>query len=47
MVSFFVMLPSLLLSGFMFPIENMPRVIQLITYLIPLRYYMGIVRGRS
>jgi ABC-2 type transport system permease protein len=45
MVSFFVMLPSIVLSGFMFPIENMPRVIQAITYLIPLRYYMTIVRG--
>ncbi len=45
MVSFFLMLPSIVLSGFMFPIENMPRVIQLITYLIPLRYYMAIVRG--
>jgi len=45
MVSFFVMLPSLLLSGFMFPIENMPRVIQVITYIIPLRYYLTIIRG--
>jgi ABC-2 type transport system permease protein len=33
------------LSGFVFPIENMPAVIQPITYLIPLTYYLVIVRG--
>ena len=42
---FFVMLPMLYLSGFIFPIENMPRVIQPVTYLIPLTYYLVIVRG--
>jgi ABC-2 type transport system permease protein len=41
----FFMLPSMLLSGFIFPIENMPRVIQLLTYLIPLRYFLVMVRG--
>jgi len=45
MTSFFFMLPSLLLSGFMFPIENMPRVIQWLTYAIPLRYFLVIIRG--
>lgn len=45
MTAFFIMLPSILLSGFMFPIENMPRVIQWFTYLIPLRYFLSIVRG--
>jgi len=45
MSSFFVMMPSLLLSGFMFPIANMPKVIQALTYLIPLRYFLVIVRG--
>jgi len=45
MTAFFIMLPSILLSGFMFPIENMPRVIQWVTYLIPLRYFLNIVRG--
>ena len=39
------MLPSFLLSGFVFPISNMPRVIQAITYLIPARYFLVIVRG--
>jgi ABC-2 type transport system permease protein len=42
---FFFMMPMLYLSGFIFPIENMPAVIQPFTYLIPLRYYLVIVRG--
>jgi len=42
---FFVMFPSIILSGFMFPIENMPRWIQAITYVIPLRYFLVIIRG--
>lgn len=45
MTAFFIMLPSILLSGFMFPIENMPRAILWVTYLIPLRYFLNIVRG--
>ncbi len=43
--SFFVFLPSIMLGGFTFPIENMPPVIQWFTYLLPLRYYLEIVRG--
>jgi ABC-2 type transport system permease protein len=42
---FFFMLPMIFFSGFVFPIENMPPVIQGISYLIPLRYYFVIVRG--
>jgi ABC-2 type transport system permease protein len=42
---FFVMLPMIILSGFVFPIENMPRLIQYATLLFPLRYYFLIVRG--
>ncbi|MBE3073199.1 MAG: ABC transporter permease [Acidobacteria bacterium] len=42
---FFIVAPMMYLSGFVFPIENMPAVIQPITYLIPLRYYLVIVRG--
>lgn len=42
---FFFMMPMIYLSGFIFPIENMPAVIRPITYLIPLRYYLVIVRG--
>jgi len=41
---FFFLLPMMFLSGFVFPIENMPQVIQYTTYLIPLRYYLVIVR---
>lgn len=37
LTSFFMLLPSMLLSGFMFPIENMPPAIRVITYAIPLR----------
>ncbi len=42
---FFIMLPMMFFSGFVFPIENMPRVIQYISYLMPLRYFFVIVRG--
>jgi len=41
----FYMLPSMLLSGFLFPIKNMPVVIQGLTYFIPMRYFLVIVRG--
>jgi len=42
---FFAMLPMLLLSGFVFPIENMPVIFQWFTYLIPVRFYFTIIRG--
>lgn len=42
---FFVFFPFLFLSGFTFPIENMPPIIQGLTYLIPLRYFLAIIRG--
>jgi ABC-2 type transport system permease protein len=42
---FFFMLPMIFFSGFVFPIQNMPRIIQLVTYAIPLRYFFVIVRG--
>ncbi|HEY5998882.1 MAG TPA: ABC transporter permease [bacterium] len=45
MMTLFIMLPSILLSGFIFPIANMPRVIQVVTHVIPLRYFLVIVRG--
>ena len=38
-------LPALILSDFIFPIDNMPVVIQWLTYLDPLRYCLIIVRG--
>jgi ABC-2 type transport system permease protein len=40
-----LMMPMILLSGLIFPIENMPPAIQVITYAIPLRYYAEIIRG--
>lgn len=43
--SFFFLIPMVFLSGFVFPIENMPRAIQVFTYVIPLRYFLVILRG--
>lgn len=45
MTSFFFLLPMILLSGFIFPIANMPRVIQVFTYVNPIRYFLVIIRG--
>ena len=45
MISFFFMMPNTLLAGFMFPIESMPVPAQYLTYLIPGRYFMTIVRA--
>ncbi|MDA8084667.1 MAG: ABC transporter permease [Nitrospiraceae bacterium] len=45
MATFLLYIPAVLLSGFMFPINNMPHVIQYFTYLNPLRYFLVIVRG--
>lgn len=39
------MLPALLLSGFFYPIENMPPILQAITALIPARYFLVVIRG--
>ena len=45
MGSFFFTTPAFMLSGFTFPIRNMPVAVQYLTYLNPLRYFMEIVRG--
>ncbi len=45
MSTFFFYFPAVLLSGFMFPIANMPLAIQWFTYLNPLRYFLVIIRG--
>ena len=45
MSAFFYYFPAVLLSGFMFPIANMPVVVQWLTYLNPLRYFLVIIRG--
>jgi ABC-2 type transport system permease protein len=42
---FVIMLPMIYLSGFVFPIENMPEPIQITTYIIPLKYFIIIIRG--
>lgn len=45
LMTFATTLPTVYLSGFLFPIEAMPRPLQLITYLVPARYAMVIMRG--
>jgi ABC-2 type transport system permease protein len=42
---FFVIMPMIFLSGFVFPIENMPKLIQVCTYFLPLRYFFVVIRG--
>lgn len=42
---FTIMMPMIFLSGFAFPIENMPQIIQYVSYIIPLRYFINIIRG--
>lgn len=39
------LLPSLFLSGFLFPIENMPPILQVLSYIVPARYFLYILRG--
>ena len=43
--TFLVFFPAMLLSGFAYPIANMPTPVQWLTYLNPLRYFLSIVRG--
>lgn len=43
--AFMIMLPNILLSGFMFPIENMPLLLQKLTFIVPVRYYITILRS--
>lgn len=45
MTAMFLTLPSMLLSGFVFPVDSMPASIRWITYLIPLRYFLVVVRS--
>ena len=39
------LLPTIMLSGFIFPIASMPKLLQYLSYIIPARYYLHIVRG--
>ncbi|MGE5581786.1 MAG: ABC transporter permease [Bacillota bacterium] len=41
----FFLIPNVLLSGFVFPIANMPKIFQVLTYIIPTRYFIEIIRG--
>jgi ABC-type multidrug transport system permease subunit len=45
MTTFFFIMPFFMLSGFIFPIDNMPTFVQWLTYLNPLRYFLVIIRG--
>ena len=45
MTNFFFILPFFMLSGFVFPVANMPTVVQWFTYLNPLQYFLVIIRG--
>jgi len=45
LMSFMILMPSIFLSGFFFPLEAMPWPLQALSYLVPLRYMLSIVRG--
>ena len=45
LTSLFIIMPQMMLSGFVFPIENMPKLFQFVTHIIPLRYFFVIIRG--
>jgi ABC-2 type transport system permease protein len=40
-----MMLPTILLSGFIYPIENMPKVYEVISYILPPRYFITIIKS--
>ena len=40
-----LMLPTMILSGFIFPIDSLPRPLQLLSYVVPARWFLTIVRG--
>jgi ABC-2 type transport system permease protein len=40
-----LMLPTILLSGFIFPIDNMPRILQWLTFIMPPRWFIVIVKN--
>ncbi|MFQ5751208.1 MAG: ABC transporter permease, partial [bacterium] len=39
------LLPTVILSGFIFPISSLPKILQLVTYVVPARYFMVVIRG--
>jgi ABC-2 type transport system permease protein len=42
---YLLMVPMIYLSGLIFPIDNMPRFFQVLTYVVPVRYYANVLRG--
>jgi ABC-2 type transport system permease protein len=44
-VVFFIVMPMMYISGFVFPIENMPKPLQVLSYFIPMRYYLIVLRS--
>ncbi len=45
LTAFFILMPGILLSGFLFPIRNMPLLVQYVTLLNPMRWFLEILRG--
>jgi ABC-2 type transport system permease protein len=45
LLAWFTLLPTIMLSGFFFPLAAMPKALQIVSYLIPLRYYLIIIRS--
>lgn len=45
MLLFLFLLPAIILSGFLYPVDTMPEVFQYITLLNPVRHFLEIVRG--
>ncbi len=44
-IAIFIIVPSMLLSGFIFPLEAIPEVVRFISYVIPFTYFVEIIRG--
>jgi len=40
-----MMLPTMILTGFMFPLENMPKIFQILSYIVPSKYYYSIIKA--
>jgi ABC-2 type transport system permease protein len=45
LTTMFTIMPSIFLSGFFFPLAAMPQILQIISYVVPLRYFLIIARG--
>ena len=45
LTAFLIIMPAVLLSGFIFPIRNMPQPVQWLTYLNPLRWFLQVIHG--